>query len=52
MNKESVFFDLIPYEVGIIILAGFVMMVLLTIKNIKDKNKICQRCQNEIENHK
>ena len=60
LNSDKVFFDLIPYEIGILILAGFVMMILLTIKDVilltikdvKEKNKICQKCQNEIKNHR
>ena len=52
MNNEKIFFDLIPYEIGIIILAGFVMMILITIRDIKEKNKICQKCQNEIRDRR
>jgi len=52
MINSKLFFDLIPFEIGIIILAGIVMMILMTIKDIKEKNKLCQKCQNEIKNHK
>ena len=49
---STVFFNLVPFEVGIIILAGFVMWILQIIGDIRKKNKLCQRCQVEIKNHR
>ncbi len=52
MTTNTIFFNLVPFEVGIIILAGFVMILIQVIGDIKKKNKLCQKCQVEINDHR
>jgi hypothetical protein len=52
MNSIAEFISFIPFEVRIIILSGVVMYIGLAIKEFKDNKKLCQRCQNEIQERK
>ena len=49
MIVNNYFFDIIPFEVGIIILAGIVMCIVSVINDIREKNKLCKNCQKEIQ---
>lgn len=49
MIVNNYFFGIIPFEVGIIVLAGIVMCIVSVINNIREKNKLCKSCQKEIQ---
>ena len=52
MIANNYFFGIIPFEVGIIILAGIVLMIMSYVKDFREKNRICENCQNQIVKHK